>query len=420
MSGRHRILFLSHCLPYPPHSGVTSRTFNVLKQLHEEFDVTLLPFFRRNHQPDPEARRAARAALEAFASRVGTPVPILSEHTIARRLWDHFRSVVTRRPYTYYEHSNRDYRRQLRSALAEGPPALVHLDNIDLHAWLPELPSAPHVCTHHNIESDLLRRRAAHTRSLILRRYILHQAALVERVQRQAAPWFRLNIMMSDLDAERLRRLAPQARTIVVPNGVDTAFFVPDASRPAVAGRVVFLGPTYVFPNRDGMEYLLEDIWPHIRSAVPSATLRLIGKTASPDRLRYEQAPGIACLGFVPDIRPHMAEARCCVVPLRVGGGTRLKILDAWAMGKAVVSTSLGCEGLEAVDGENILIRDDPREFAQSVVSVLSDAALRRKLELGARKTAEQRYSWDKIGERLRTAYRDIIESRSRQLVPQG
>ena len=108
MSGRHRILFLSHCLPYPPHSGVTSRTFNVLKQLHEEFDVTLLPFFRRNHQPDPEARRAARAALEAFASRVGTPVPILSEHTIARRLWDHFRSVVTRRPYTYYEHSNRD------------------------------------------------------------------------------------------------------------------------------------------------------------------------------------------------------------------------------------------------------------------------------------------------------------------------
>ena len=418
MSARPRILFLCHCLPYPPHSGVTSRTFNVLKQLQQEFDVVLLPFFRRNHQPDAEARQEARRALQALVTRVGAPVPILAEHAIARRLWDHLRSVVTRRPYTYYEHSSRAYRRQLRSALAEAPPALIHLDNIDLHGWLPELPPVPLACTYHNIESDLLRRRAARTRSRFLRRYILHQAALIEQVERHAAVRFRLNLMMSELDAERLRRLAPQARTIVLPNGVDTTFFVPEASRPAVPGRVVFLGPTYVFPNRDGMDYLLDDIWPHIRSAYPSATLRLIGQTAAADRLRYEQVPGIVCLGFVPDIRPHMTEACCCVVPLRVGGGTRLKILDAWAMGKAVVSTSLGCEGLNAVDGENILVRDDPKAFARAVADVLADPGLRRNLEVNARKTAEQRYGWDRIGERLRTAYRQLMAFGPRESVP--
>lgn len=412
MSARSSILFLSQCLPYPPHSGVTSRTFNVLKQLQQEFDVVLLAYFRRNHQPDPDARQAARRALEKCVTRVGTPVAIRAEHAITRRLWDHLRSVLTGRAYTYYEHESRDYRDQLQRALAEAPPALIHLDGLNLHGWLPDLPPVPQVCTHHNIESDVLRLRAARTTSPLLRRYVLHQAGLVAGLERRLSPRFRLNVMMSELDGERLRRLAPGARTIVVPNGVDTTFFVPDPSRAVVPGRAVFLGGTYVFPNRDGVEYLLQDIWPDIRAAYPAATLQLIGQTPEEDRARYERVSGVACLGFVPDVRPHVAEAGCCVVPLRVGGGTRLKILDAWAMGKAVVSTSLGCEGLETVDGDNILVRDDPKDFARAVVDVLSDAGLRNKLERNARKTAERRYSWDSIGERLRAAYRDITESR--------
>lgn len=412
MSVRSRILFLSQCLPYPPDSGVTSRTYNILRQLQQEFEVVLLPFFRRNHQPDLDALRAARGAMEACVARVGVPVPIVAEHLISRRLWDHLRSVLTRRAYTYYEYSNGLYDAQLRWALADTPPALIHLDSLCLHRWLPALPPVPQVCTHHNIESDVLRLRSARTKSRLLGRYIRHQAALVESVERQLSPRFRLNIMMSDRDAERLRRLAPRARTFVAPNGVDTAFFTPDASRPAVPGRIVFLGPTYVFPNRDGMDYLLEEIWPHIRLAYPSATLRLIGQSPAADRARYEGVPGVACLGRVPDIRPHLREASCCVVPLRVGGGTRLKILDSWAMGKAIVSTSLGCEGLDAVDGDNMLIRDDPRAFAEAVVNVLSDPGLRRRLERNARRIAEQRYSWDRIGEGLRAAYREIMNSR--------
>jgi glycosyltransferase involved in cell wall biosynthesis len=127
------------------------------------------------------------------------------------------------------------------------------------------------------------------------------------------------------------------------------------------------------------------------------------------DRSRYEAEPGVVALGSVPDIRPSLSEARCCVVPLRIGGGTRLKILDAWAMGKAVVSTSIGCEGLEVRDGEDILIRDAPDAFADAVLQVLHDASLRSRLERNARRTAVQRYSWSLVGRRIRSAYDELL-----------
>jgi glycosyltransferase involved in cell wall biosynthesis len=117
----------------------------------------------------------------------------------------------------------------------------------------------------------------------------------------------------------------------------------------------------------------------------------------------------VSCQGYVPDVRPHFAEASCTVVPLRVGGGTRLKILDAWSMGKAIVSTSIGCEGLENVDGENILIRDDPAEFAEAVVEVLRDDELRNRLGRNGRKTAEEIYAWPVVGRKMNALYQDLL-----------
>jgi len=137
--------------------------------------------------------------------------------------------------------------------------------------------------------------------------------------------------------------------------------------------------------------------------------LRLIGRNAPVDRKRYDAEPGVAALDYLPDLRPALSEARCCVVPMRIGGGTRVKILDAWALGKAVVSTSIGCEGLDAVDGENILVRDTPAAFADAVLHVLHDAELRARLEHNARRTAVEGYSWNVVGQRLRMAYGELL-----------
>jgi glycosyltransferase involved in cell wall biosynthesis len=412
MAARPRLLFLAQCFPYPPHTGVAARTFNVLKQLHQAYDIDLVAFYRVNHQPDRNALDAAREALARVAGFVAEPVPIPNQHSALRKIWDHLRSVVSGCPYTYYEYESRAFADRLRTVLRTRPPQLVHLDSLDLHRWLPELPRVPIACTHHDIDSELLRRRAAHLDQAVRRRYLLLQADRLERVERELCPRLALNVLMSDLDAERLRALAPGAATVIVPNGTDTEYFQPNGAQ-SVAGRIVFVGPTSSHPNRDAVEFLLQEIWPRIRAADRAASLQLIGRNTPADRARYGAEPGVTPLGTVPDIRPPVAEARCCVVPIRIGGGTRLKILDAWAMGKAVVSTSIGCEGLDVSDGENLLVRDTPEAFADAVLEVLGDAALRSRLERNGRRTAVERYSWSVVGPRIRAAYQELLgESR--------
>ncbi len=408
MATRPRLLFLSHCLPYPPHSGVTSRTFNVLRQLAVEYDVDVVAFSRKSHQPDQNARDAACRVLRSVAASVAEPTPMPSERAALRRVWDHVRSVLSGRVFTYYQYDSRAFADRLRATLRARTPDLVHLDSMDVHRWVPALPPVPIVCTHHDVDSDLLRLRAARVNHAVLRRYLLLQAARLEQLERDLCPRFALNVMMSDVDARRLRAIAPRAATVVVPNGADTVYFQPNGTE-SVAGRVVFVGPTNTHPNRDAVEFLLTEIWPGVRAADRSSSLQLIGRNAPVDRKRYDAEPGVTALDYLPDLRPALSEARCCVVPMRIGGGTRVKILDAWALGKAVVSTSIGCEGLDAVDGENILVRDTPAAFADAVLRVLHDAELRARLERNARRTAVERYSWNVVGERLRAAYDHLL-----------
>jgi polysaccharide biosynthesis protein PslH len=405
MATRPHLLFLSQCLPYPPHSGVRSRTFNVLRELQREFDVTLLSFSRRSHQPTLAAREAARSALEHVSSSVAIPVPVPAEQSDLRLLWDHLRSLVTKQPYTFYQYDSALFRDQLRSTLGGTSPDLIHLDSPDLHRWLPELPEVPTTCTHHDIDPLLLRRRADQTRNPLLSRYLRHQATLLEQLQRVLCPRFSANIVMSELDAERLRQLAPGSHTVVVPNGVDTDYFSPTPDVAPVVDRIVFLGPTYQVANRDAVEYLVADIFPRVRARCSTASLHLIGDCPQPDMMRYNTQPGVACLGHVPDVRPHVAEAMCSIVPIRVGGGTRVKILDSWAMGKAVVSTAAGCEGLDAVDGENILVRDTPAGLADAVMDVLRSRGLQCRLGAAGRRTVEETYAWRTVGRHLRRAY---------------
>jgi len=408
-NGRPRLLVLAQCLPYPPGSGVRSRTFNVLRELQRGFDVTVLPFSRANHQPRLEDRSNARAMLQGMLTAVGEPVPIPSEHHLARRLWDHARSVFTRRPYTYFVYRSPAFTEQLAALLRRQRPDLVHLDSLDLHGFLGDLPRVPVACTHHDIEPQLLRIRATRTRAGFDGAYLRYQADLVERLMAAVCPTFGLNVMMSGLDAERLGAIAGGATMHVAPNGVDIDYFRPMPDVAELPGRVVFVGPMYQFANWDALAYLVDDVWPRVRARRPNASLVLVGDGSPTDRARFGGAPGVTAVGQVADVRPFLAEASCVVAPLRVGGGTRLKILDAWAMGKAVVSTTTGCEGLDAVDGTNIMIRDTPADVADAILSLLDDRELRSRIGLSGRHTVETGYSWTAIGENLRRAYRELI-----------
>ena len=404
---RPHLLFLSHVTPFPPDSGCTNRTLNTLRQLQLEYDITLLSFSRRNHQRDAEARAAARHALLALGFRAGEPVVVQGERSRVRRALDHLRAAIAKRPYTTFQYRSASYGAQLRDVLATRPPDVIHLDAIDLHSWLPHLPAVPVTCMHHDIESDHLRQRAATMRVNVLARHVRRQADIVARMESELCPRMALNVVCSDEDARRLAQIAPESPILVIPNGVDTTHLAP-LPGVTVPERVVFVGPTYTYPNRDAVEYLLAEIWPLVRRRHPRATLHLIGGGPADVTARFATVDGVTVAGKVPDIRPHLATASCVVVPIRYGSGTRIKILDAWAMGMPIVSTSRGAAGLAARDGENLLLRDEAAAFAAAVCEVLEHQPLAARLGENGRATVVSNYSWDSIGRTLRAGFRRI------------
>ncbi|MEP7065339.1 MAG: glycosyltransferase family 4 protein [Gemmatimonadota bacterium] len=401
-----KLLFLGQTLPYPPDSGTAIRSYNVLRLLARDYEVTALCFYRRATTPDVAG---SLAALRKIAAHVEV-FPIEQEYSRVRMLADHGRSVLTGRAYTAYAYDSGAFTKALRTQLARERWAIAHLDSLDVGAYIPLLTGMPIVIGHHNVESALLRRRAANDSNVLRRAYLELQARLTEREERRWSPSAAVNLAVSDADAEDFRKLVPGARFEVIPNGVDVEAFVPNSS--GERNGVVFVGGMSWFPNADALEHFDEDILPLVRARDEHVRVTWVGR-AKPEVIASYAKRGINLTGHVEDMRPYVAAAACYVVPLRIGGGTRLKILDAWAMGKAVVSTSVGCEGLAAVDGQNILIRDDPAAFAAAVSMVLHDPGLRTALERNARTTAEQRYSWNVIGEALRKVYAEVLGPRA-------
>ncbi len=398
-----KLLFLGQTLPYPPDSGTAIRSYNVLRLLGRDYDVTALCFYRRATTPD---LAGSLAALRGIAADVEL-FPIEQEYSRARMIADHARSVLTRRAYTAFAYRSSAFRRAVLARLAREQFAIAHLDSLDLGDYVPLLSGMPIVAGHHNVESALLRRRAENDASLVRRRYLELQAQFTEREERRWCPRAAVNLAVSDADRAEFQRLVPNARFEVIPNGVDVDAFVPSAG--GANDGIVFVGGMSWFPNADALQFFDEEILPLVRARDERVKVTWVGR-AKPDVIASYAKRGVELTGHVDDIRPYVGSAACYVVPLRIGGGTRLKILDAWAMGKAVVSTSVGCEGLDAVDGQNILIRDDPSAFAAAVMMVLRDSGLRASLERNARATAEQKYSWTVIGEKMRKVYEEVLE----------
>ena len=397
---RGELLVLCQTLPFPPDGGVNIRTYNVLRLLAREFAVTALCFYRASDRRTPAEVEASLAGLREIVSAEAFPIP--QERSRARFLYDHLRSVIAGRAYTKFSYESGAVRARLRELLASRRFSVIHFDSLDLCAYLPAVEQLPVVCVHHNVESRLLHRRAMAESAPWRRWYIAHQARLLEREERHWCPRVALNVAVSKSDAQALARIAPTASIAVVPNGVDIDYFQPDAG---VERDVLFVGGSNWFPNRDARDHFASEILPLIRSRGCDARVKWVGHASSADRTLFHDLHGIEMTGYVDDVRPYFREAACFVVPLRVGGGTRLKILDAWAMGKAVVSTSVGCEGLDAVDGENILIRDTPASFADAVHAVCTDPSLRRRLGNRARATAEGIYAWDRLGAQMIDTY---------------
>jgi glycosyltransferase involved in cell wall biosynthesis len=218
----------------------------------------------------------------------------------------------------------------------------------------------------------------------------------VRRYEARTCARARLTLTVSDVDRTALASLAPGAAIAAIPTGVDIDYFAPDGTRETPAS-LVFTGSMDWYPNDDAVRHFMATVLPRIRAEIPDASLTVVGRRPAAGLREAAARAGVAVTGTVDDVRPYVAAAAVYVVPIRIGGGTRLKIFEALAMGKAVVSTTIGAEGLPLVPGEHFLRADEPGEFADAVVSLIRNPSRRRALGRAGRRLVQERYAWSRI-----------------------
>ena len=414
-----KVLWISHNVPYPPKMGALQRNYNLLKQLARLADVYLVALCQRNILPVPVDLEEARRELAKFCSHVEI-VPLPADASRIHWYGLVLRSIMTAHPYSVNWVDCPQLRSAIRTLVRQVRFDVDHFDTIGLAEYRDDVGDAPRVLNHHNIESQLMERRSGIERNALKRLYFRMEANKLRRYEKEHCGNFDVNITVSELDKTLLSEIAPDSKTQVSTNGVDTDYFRPRGDD-VIRGNLVFVGGMNWYPNRDAILRLCRDIWPLLEKEIPNVSLTIVGGAPPRELLDLARRDSrVLVTGFVDDVRPYLSTAEVYVCPMRDGGGTRLKILDALAMGKAIVSTTMGCEGIDVEPSRNVLIANTPREFVDQIQRIMNDRELRQRLGQEGRRLAERRYSWPTIAERLANIYQDLARPTSWQKLSSG
>ncbi len=390
---RLSILCVSPLPPSPPRFGSQARMHGVMTHLARHHDVSAISVIDGGF----DAEECCRAMREYCRDVVLVPSPSGPDGATKRLL--QLRSLVSRQSFERRLHSvsalqpalDRMLRRTRFDVVNLEFPYLAHF------AYRQSPPGAPPpllVLDAHEVAYDLARQLARRSASLGRRIYGELNWRKLRREERAAFRMVDGICACSTTDRARILADAPWARTAVIPNAADVDYYQPRSADPPSDGRtVLFFGLLSTVPNVDGIRFFIREIWPRIAAHRPEARCKIVG--ARPHSSVLELAGSrVEVVGFVHDLRSHLASAAALVVPLRLGGGTRLKIIEGMAMARPIVSTSLGAEGIDATPERDILIADDPARFAASVIRLLDDPLLGARLGRAARELAVERYSW--------------------------
>lgn len=402
-----RILWVKVGGLWPLNTGGRQRSFHIVAELARRHRVVLLT----THGPgdDPEGLAACLQQCEQVVS-VSHASPKRGSARFGLAL---LRSWLSPYPVDLWKYRVPALRQEVLRWIGE---AKVDLCVADFLAATPNIPldgPVPVVHFAHNVEY-MIWKRLGQVESRLWRRALLElEWRKTRRCETRACTRASLTIAVSEKDRALLAATGPGARVSAIPTGVDTSYFTPNGSgeRPAT---LVFTGSMDWYPNEDGILHFIDGVLPRIRQELPGVSLTVVGRNPTPRLLAAAAAASVRVTGTVDDVRPYVAEAAVYVVPLRVGGGTRLKIFEALAMGKAVVSTAVGAEGLPLLPGEHFLQADAPADFARAVVSLLRDSARRRALGTAGRRLVEERYSWHQVAREFEARCQEVVASHAR------
>lgn len=412
-----RILLLTPQRPYPPHQGTTLRNFNLVKELAKRHSVCLLTFLEPDQNPAD-----AGPLLDLCEWVEALPVP-------QRSTWLRLRQMLfTRRPDMSWRLWSVAFNERLARRLGEEQFDVVEIEGIEMAPYLATIEQAVQarpliIYDAHNAEW-ILQKRAfvadlknparwpAAAYSWVqwhrLRRY---EADLLNRVDHTVA--------MSAPDKVVLRDVAPHAPVTVIPNGIDwTAYH--DYNGASIPYDLLFTGKMDFRPNIDAVVWFGRRVLPLIRAQRPETTFAVVGQRPHPRLDILRDMPGVTITGYVDDVRPYIAGTTVYIAPLRVGGGTRLKLLEAMAMGKAIVSTTLGAEGFPVISGQELVLADEPELFANEVLDLLANSTRRNQLGSAGQAFARANYNWDTLVPQLEKIYEAGLKQNGSQQPASG
>ena len=393
-----KILFLSPTVPFPLTDGGRIRVFNLLKQIAEKSDVTLLAL--ETQPTDAEGvTRLQQLGVQVHLVPNAPTLPRVSFRTLVNA----FRK---RQPITVARYDLPAYRQKFRELLTTENYDLVHYEMFHIAQFHTET-DLPGVLSQQNVDSEIWRRLCGETLNPFYKFVYWTQQLAFQRYERMLSPEFDAVTCTSSIDAAVFQQHCAEDAIAIIPNGVDVTHFQPDFTAEAPT-HLIYIGSMDWYPNEDAVAFFADEVLPSIQSKVLDVQFSIVGGNPSARVQKLVEREGVVVTGRVPEIKPYFAEATVFVVPLRIGSGTRLKILEALAMGKAIVSTSVGAEGLDLKDGAEIFIADEPDAFADAVTRLLTDSALRRRIGENGRTRVEQDYDWRSIGEKLHRLYTAI------------
>ncbi|KAA5546263.1 glycosyltransferase [Roseiconus nitratireducens] len=397
-----KILFMQKRLLLPANTGGKIRTLNVVRHLARWHDVTYVSNVLEEEQPYLNSMRGLGLRLESIpwreASRKSLRFAMLATRNLASR---------------YPLNVDKDYdprlRRRAEELLKSEPFDLLVCDFVQMARNAIDLP-IPSVLFQHNVEAEVFLRQAQRRRGP-MRWYLGHQAAKMRRFERDAGAAFSRVIAVSERDRQLFESDYGWKHVSVIDTAVDTEYFLPTPETHSKPNHVVFVGSMDWAPNVEGVQHFARKIWPLVRARIPEASFTIVGRNPPPSIRRLQGRLGVSVTGSVNDTRPYLTRASVGVVPIYAGGGTRLKIFEMIAMGRAVVSTSLGAEGLGLRDGEQILLCDNDEAFAKGVIDLLQDDQRRQTLAEHALQVIGARHTAEKVAGQFNAICEDVIGS---------
>ncbi len=410
-----KILLLTPQLPYPPRQGTTIRNYNLIRYLARHHQLHLFTFLAPGEELTPDN------PLWGLCQRIETaPQP---RRSLGRRALD---TLIAPLPDMGLRLHSPGAQARVKALLAENRYHVVQMEGIEMAGYGllargsqgPDGPRPRLIFDDHNVE-HLLQKRAAlvdlgQPRRWIAAAYSLAQWWKLRRYEAAICRQVDAVLAVSQVDREILARLAPRTPVALIPNGMDLSVYPEENSPPALdPPTLIFVGKMDYRPNIDAALWFGQEVFPRIQAGWPGVRFQIVGMNPSSRLDALRSNPGIQITGAVADVRPYIRRAAVYVAPLRVGGGTRFKVLEALLSGTPLVSTRLGVEGIDVEDGRHLLLADTPQEFAQAVSRLLesqhTDRALVQELTREARRFVAARYDWERILPRLEAVYRGEV-----------